>query len=88
MTNLNVAEDSVHLELTDERIFKYPFMFVQQVGQGGWRPNEEEAAGLREYLARGGFLMVDDFPRFPRLGGIRSRDSDRAARPRDCRDSA
>ncbi len=64
LTNLNVAEDSVHLELTDERIFKYPFMFVQQVGQGGWRPNEEEAAGLREYLARGGFLMVDDFHGF------------------------
>ena len=64
LTNLNVAEDSVHLELTDERIFEYPFMFVQQVGQGGWRPNEEEVAGLREYLARGGFLMVDDFHGF------------------------
>ena len=64
LTNLNVGEDSVHLELTDERIFEYPFMFVQQVGQGGWRPNAEEAAGLREYLARGGFLMVDDFHGF------------------------
>jgi hypothetical protein len=61
VTNLSVADDSVHLELTDERIFQYPFLFMQQVGQGQWRPNNLEAARLREYLLRGGFLMVDDF---------------------------
>ncbi len=60
-TRLSVAEDSRHLELTDDRLFDYPWLFVQQVGQGYWTPTEAEAARLREYLLRGGFLVVDDF---------------------------
>ncbi|MBI1956330.1 MAG: DUF4159 domain-containing protein, partial [Acidobacteria bacterium] len=61
LTNLSVADDSRHLELTDDRIFDYPFLFAQQVGQGRWRPSSQEADRLREYLLRGGFLLVDDF---------------------------
>ncbi|MBI4473182.1 MAG: DUF4159 domain-containing protein [Acidobacteria bacterium] len=60
LTNLSVADDSIHLELTDERIFEYPFLFLQQPGQGNWRPTAEEAARLREHLMRGGFMLVDD----------------------------
>jgi len=59
-TNLSVAEDSRHLELTDDRIFEYPFLLMQQPGRGNWRPTGQEAARLREYLLRGGFLLVDD----------------------------
>lgn len=61
LTNIEVAEDSRHLEAIDERIFDYPFLFLQQPGQGYWSPNGQEAAQLREYLLRGGFLLVDDF---------------------------
>jgi hypothetical protein len=61
VTNMSVADDSVHLEITDDRIFQYPFLFMQQAGQGNWRPTESEASRMREYLLRGGFLMVDDF---------------------------
>ena len=61
LTNLSVADDSRHLEVTDDRIFDYPFLFVQQVGQGNWSPSSREAERLREYLLRGGFLLVDDF---------------------------
>ena len=61
LTNLSVADDSRHIELTDDDIFQYPFLFVQQVGQGNWRPTDDEAERLREYLNRGGFLMVDEF---------------------------
>ena len=60
-TNLSVADDSRHLEVTDDRIFAYPFLFMQQVGRGNWRPSTREAESLREYLLRGGFLVVDDF---------------------------
>jgi len=60
LTNLSVADDSQHLEVTDDRIFDYPFLFAQQVGQGYWRPNSQESERLREYLLRGGFLLVDD----------------------------
>lgn len=61
MTRLEVASDSRHLPLTDDRIFDYPWLLVQQPAQGGWQPTAGEAERLREYLQRGGFLVVDDF---------------------------
>ena len=36
LTNVSVADDSRHLELSDDRIFQYPFLFMQQPGQGNW----------------------------------------------------
>ncbi len=47
------------IRLDDERVFDYPWLYAVEVGQ--WYLNEREAARLREYLDRGGFLMVDDF---------------------------
>jgi hypothetical protein len=65
LTNLSVApaveEDIRHFELTDERLFDYPFLWLQQPAAAGWNPTAGEAEALREYLARGGFLLVDDF---------------------------
>ncbi len=43
----------------DPDIFRYPFLYAVEVGQ--WDLDELEAANLRQYLLRGGFLMVDDF---------------------------
>ena len=60
-TLVQVSEDSRHLELTDDRLFDYPYLWLQQPGSGGWNPTREEAQRLREYLLRGGFMMVDDF---------------------------
>ena len=60
-TKIEVAEDSRHLELTDDRLFKFPFLWLQQPGAGGWNPTPEESERLREYLTRGGFMIVDDF---------------------------
>jgi len=60
MTNMSVADDSIQLELTDERLFLYPFLFLQQPGRGFWNPTTKEAAQLREHLLRGGFLLIDD----------------------------
>ncbi len=45
--------------LTDQTVFQYPWLYAVEVGQ--WYLSESEAAQLREYLDRGGFLMVDDF---------------------------
>ena len=61
MTNVSVADDSRHLQITDDRIFDYPFLWMQQPGRGYWNPSPLEAARLREYLQRGGFLFIDDF---------------------------
>jgi hypothetical protein len=47
------------IRLVDQRVFDYPWLYAVEVGQ--WYLNDAEAALLREYLDRGGFLMVDDF---------------------------
>jgi hypothetical protein len=50
-------EQVVNLDSDD--IFNYPWMYAVQVQM--WSFNDEEAKRLREYLLKGGFLMVDDF---------------------------
>jgi len=45
--------------LLDEELFEYPWLYAVEVGH--WYLNDLEAGRLREYLLRGGFLMVDDF---------------------------
>ena len=47
------------ITLDDARVFDYPWLYAVEVGQ--WYLSDPEAALLREYLDRGGFLMVDDF---------------------------
>lgn len=49
----------IHLPLTDDRIFDHPWMYATQVGY--WDLSDAEVIRLREYLGRGGFLVVDDF---------------------------
>jgi len=43
----------------DPELLKYPIAYLSEPGY--WIPSEREAAGLRTYLAKGGFLIVDDF---------------------------
>ncbi len=59
LTRLEVANDSVHLRANDDRIFDYPWLFIQQVGH--WQLSTPEIDQLREYSLRGGFIVVDDF---------------------------
>ena len=59
LTSLDVADDSRHLRLTDPEIFDYPWLIAQQAGR--WHLDDAEIAALREYVQRGGFLLVDDF---------------------------
>ncbi len=61
MTRIEVAPDSRHLTLEDDNLFDYPWLFLQQPGRGNWHPQGKELQRLREYLDRGGFLVVDDF---------------------------
>ena len=59
LTRIDTADDSIHLRATDDELFDYPWLFAQQVGR--WQLSDEEAARLRDYLLRGGFLVADDF---------------------------
>jgi hypothetical protein len=52
------VEQPVNLEDGDD-VFYWPWLYAVEVGQ--WDLTEAQAAQLREYLLRGGFLMVDDF---------------------------
>lgn len=58
LTRIDIGEGK-HLPLTDDRIFDYPWIYATQVGY--WDLSEKETTRLREYLLRGGFLVVDDF---------------------------
>ena len=51
-------EQVVELDNTDD-VYNWPSMYGVEVGY--WSLNDEEAKQLREFLNRGGFLMVDDF---------------------------
>ncbi|MCI0336554.1 MAG: DUF4159 domain-containing protein [Acidobacteria bacterium] len=55
--NLDVNEPIVTFD--DPAIFKFPFAYLCEVGF--MELSDREIAGMREYLLRGGFLMVDDF---------------------------
>ena len=52
------VEQPVNLDDGDDG-FNYPWMNAGEMGD--WKLTEAQAAALREYLLRGGFIMLDDF---------------------------
>jgi hypothetical protein len=52
------VEQPVELDGSDD-VYNWPFLYAVEVGH--WSLDKEEAAQMREFLSRGGFLMVDDF---------------------------
>src|SRR6202167_183899 len=52
------VEQIVDLDGTDD-VYNWPMMYAVEVGH--WVLPDDQAAQLREFLLRGGFLMVDDF---------------------------
>lgn len=59
LTALDGNPDEVIVSFDDPEVFKYPFAYICEVGFMDL--SDEEIKGLREYLLRGGFLLVDDF---------------------------
>ena len=45
--------------MDDPELLKFPVAYLSEPGY--WYPTDSEARGLRAYLDRGGFLIVDDF---------------------------
>ncbi len=58
LTRIDVG-DPRHMRLTDDRLFDYPWIYATQTAW--WDLSDSETSRLREYLLRGGFLVVDDF---------------------------
>jgi Domain of unknown function (DUF4159) len=60
LTTLDVNTDTTNiLSLDDPKIFQYPWAYLCEVGF--WTLNEVETKNLRDYLLKGGFLVIDDF---------------------------
>ena len=59
LTSLKVEPYPISLDLTDEKLFDYPFIYMIEPGDLAF--SEEEVIALRRYLLNGGFMMVDDF---------------------------
>jgi hypothetical protein len=59
LTAVDIEDSSRAILLTDEQLFDRPWIYALEVGT--WLLTQAEADNLREYLLRGGFLVVDDF---------------------------
>ncbi|MBL8212318.1 MAG: DUF4159 domain-containing protein [Bryobacterales bacterium] len=59
LTRIDVQPIETIIDVTDDNMFNHPWMFAVSVGD--WQLSHADAARLRQYFDRGGFLMVDDF---------------------------
>lgn len=57
--NLDISIKPEQIAILDDRLFGYPLIYF--VEPGHMDLSDDEAARLREYVARGGFLFLDDF---------------------------
>lgn len=57
-TLIDVAPEPEVVELTSDKLFSYPFLFLS--GHGNVVLSESEVRRLRRYLENGGFLYIDD----------------------------
>jgi len=59
-TKVDVEDNSYRgIELSSPEIFEYPFAYISEPGE--MEMTEAEVANLREYIDRGGFILIDDF---------------------------
>ena len=56
----HLTQSNIHT-LDDPELMKYPIAYLSEPGY--WMMSEAEVLGLRTYLRKGGFLIVDDFMR-------------------------
>jgi uncharacterized protein DUF4159 len=59
LTHLDADGDENPIRLDDPELNRFPFLYAVEVGRMAL--TEPEVEGLRRYLKRGGFLVVDDF---------------------------
>src|SRR5436190_9405940 len=60
LTTIQTKPESYQIvDIDSKELFKYPFAYMSEVGYLDLRP--ADIKNLREYLDRGGFILVDDF---------------------------
>jgi hypothetical protein len=70
LTRVYTAPQGTAVGLNEDDLFDHPLIYA--VEPGGWELSNTEVARLREYLDRGGTLMVDDFHGSREWGGFMS----------------
>jgi hypothetical protein len=58
LTRLQARSTEHVIDAKSDDLYDWPWLYVEDAG--AWHMTEEQGARLREYLMRGGFLMVDD----------------------------
>ena len=62
LTTMNVETAGTNvLEIGDPEMFRHPMIYISE--PGFWSMSDEQAAVLREYILKGGFVIFDDFER-------------------------
>jgi hypothetical protein len=56
--SVKVKPEEVVLTFEDDRIFRYPFLFI--TGHGNISLSQSEIENLRKYVFNGGFIYIDD----------------------------
>jgi hypothetical protein len=59
LTRIHAKSVEQVVDVNSDEMFTVPWLYAVEVGW--WAIDERQAARLRDYLLRGGFLMVDDF---------------------------
>ena len=59
LTAIDVGGEGVLVSLADDALWDHPWLYAVEVG--ALALSASDAARLREYLLRGGFLVIDDF---------------------------
>jgi hypothetical protein len=59
LTRIDVHPDGHVISPDSDDLFDFPWLYAVEVGSWGF--TDSQAGRIREYLLRGGFLMVDDF---------------------------
>jgi hypothetical protein len=60
LTSVNAREDASNVHtLDDTDLLRFPLAYLTE--PGFWWPDDAEAQGVRDFIHKGGFLIVDDF---------------------------
>ena len=59
LTRIHTRSVEQIIDVDSDEMYKWPWLYAVEVGY--WQLDDRQAKRIREYLDRGGFLMVDDF---------------------------
>jgi hypothetical protein len=59
LSRVNARSNEEIIDVDSDEVYNWPWLYAVEVG--GWYLDDAQAKRLRNYLDRGGFLMVDDF---------------------------